>query len=117
MFGWLKFAVQLFIGIYLLVAAFLYVFPIAKFYIYKMGAEKIITERTDLTVEKTVKLLVEEAEDMGIKLGKDNIKVESRDDTFHITIQYTTLYTIPLTKKTYEFAHIIKGVKHMKEIQ
>jgi len=40
MFGWLKFAVQLFIGIYLLVAAFLYVFPIAKFYIYKMGSRE-----------------------------------------------------------------------------
>jgi len=79
-----------------------------SFIFTKWEAEKIITERTDLTVEKTVKLLVEEAEDMGIKLGKDNIKVESRDDLFYITIQYTTIYTIPLTKKPMNLNILLK---------
>jgi len=47
-----------------------------------------------------VKLLVEEAEDMGIKLGKDNIKVESRDDLF--TLLFNTLLYIP--------SHLLKNL-------
>ncbi|MCA1927035.1 MAG: hypothetical protein LDL13_04370 [Calditerrivibrio sp.] len=114
MIQWIKFAVQIFVAVYIIVAAFLYILPFAKFYIYKPTAEEIIKQRVDLSIEATVALLKQEGDGVGITLGDENILINRTEDNAEITISYKTVYKIPLTNKAFEYEHTISGIRKLK---
>lgn len=110
----IKFGLQIFVAIYIIVALFLYILPFAKFYVYKQTAENIITKRVDLTMETTVDLLKSEADGVGISLGDENILIKQFEDKAEITVNYKTVYKIPLTNKVFEYEHKVSGIRKFK---
>lgn len=110
----IKFGLQVFVFIYIIVAAFLYILPFAEFYIYKPTAEKIIKKRVDLSIESTVDLLKKEAEGVGISLEDENILIKKFEDKAEITVKYKTVYKIPLVDKAFEYEHTVSGVRKLK---